>query len=120
MRKWILLGINIAPLILFMIFFRFGANVGDCMIPLQFGIFIWNCKYTKNKKEFLLYSILFLLSSVLGIVINGLLYFQFICYDTEGVLVLELEIIVAAVYLAVLTLIGLVIKQLTMKRRAKK
>lgn len=90
------------------------------MMPVQLLISIVYCVLSKNKKELLIYNAFLLLFAEIGILLNAVLYFTFICYDSEGVLVVLFEIRIAAIYIGTITGIELLIKYIVDKFRIKK
>lgn len=110
LRKFSIILLNILPFAVFASLYRYGANVGLCMLLPQLFITIINTIFAKSKKDFLVYNGILLISSVAGIFVNSQLYFKYICYDTEGVAVMKFEIFVAIVLILIFTAIELLIR----------
>lgn len=110
LRKFSIILLNILPFAIFASLYRYGANVGLCMPFPQLLITILNTIFAKSKKEFLVYNSILLISSVAGILVNSQLYFKYICYDIEGVLVMKFEIFVAIVLILIFTAIEFLIR----------
>lgn len=117
LRKFCIILFNILPFAVFVSLYKYGGNVGLCMPLPQLLVTIINAIFAKSKKEFLVYNGILLISSVAGIFVNSQLYFKYICYDTEGVLVMEYEIFVAIVLILIFTAIEFLIRYFHDKKR---
>lgn len=103
LKKFAVILLNILPFAVFVSLYKFGGNVGLFMPLPQLLITVVNTVYAGSKKELLLYNGILLVSSVAGIYVNGQLYFKYICYDMEGVAVMEVEMLAAVVFIIIFT-----------------
>ncbi len=115
MKKVLSILINVMAIVPFIVFYRFGGNVAIYMIPVILILSLINVFLSETKKDFLIKNLFLGISNVLGILIDCLLYFIFICHDSVGEAVLALEIFIAIIYVALLSVIGYIIKGLILK-----
>ncbi len=116
-RKVCIILVNILPFAVFVSLYQYGGNVGLCMPLPQFLITVVNTIYAGTKKELLMYNGILLISSAAGIFANGQLYFRYICYDDEGVMVMMAEIMAAVVLISIFTAVEFLIRYLHDKKR---
>lgn len=102
-RKILLTILNVLPLAIFIIFFRHGGNVAIYMLPVWIAITILNFILTKTSKELICYNGVLGLFSAVGILIDGMLYFKYVCSDSVGKSVMIFEIIVVLIYITIIT-----------------
>lgn len=110
MTKRVLLRINALLIIPFIVFFTKGGNVAIWMLPVWAVMSVVNTLFAQDRKELIALNGAMALFAAIGIWIDAILYFYFICYDSEGVLVMQLETVVMLLYVAVLTLIEYLIR----------
>lgn len=120
MKKTILIIVNILLIIPFILFYRRGANVAVAMLPVWFAMSGINTVFAENKKDILIYNGCLALFATAGIWLNGQLYFKYVCWDIKGEMVMNFEMMVEVVYIAVLTAIECPTKHIITKRMAKK
>ena len=114
-KKLLLILINAIVILPFIVFYRFGANVAIHLIPVIFILSLTNTLLSQNRKEFLIRNLILGIFNIVGILVNSVLYFSYICYDSEGLLVMQFEIFVAFIYVGILSLIGIAIKSVILK-----
>ncbi len=117
MKKFLSILVNTAAIVPFVVFYRFGGNVSIYMIPVIFILSLANIFLSKSKKDFLIKNLFLGISNVLGILINGILYLEFVYYDSLGEAVIAGEILIAIIYAALLSGIGYITKSLLLKLR---
>ena len=116
-RKLCLMLLNILPLAIFAGFYRYGGNVCFYMLPVLALLSVINVFLSPSKEEFLAYNVVLLLFSILGLFVNGQLYFKYIYYDAEGEIVLGVELLAVAILITVLTAIELLLKAIYDKKK---
>ncbi len=116
-RKSFLIILNILLIAPFIILYRRGAFIAISMVPVWFVMSVINTIFSKSVKEIVVYNGLLALTASIGILICGLLYFEFVCWDTEGELLLLYEIGFEILYIAMLTDVECFIKKLVLKRK---
>lgn len=117
LRIFCIILLNILPCAVYVNLYSYGATVSLYMPFIQLCITILNTIFAKSKKEFLMYNGILLISSVAGIFVNSQLYFKYIRYDIEGVLVMKAEILVAILLVLIFTVIEFLIKYFNDKKR---
>ena len=117
MKKYLIIGINLIILVIYVAFFRFCGNVSMYLIPVLFVISVLNCILADSKKTFLTYNIFLIIITIIGILVNSTLYFRYVCYDSVGEAILWLEIFVAVVYIGLLTAVEFCIKHYLDKQK---
>ena len=108
--KRILVIINALLIIPFIVFFTAGGSVTIWMLPVWAVMSVVNTLFAQDRKELIVLNGAMALFAAIGIWIDAILYFSFICYDSEGVLVMQLETVVMLLYVAALTLIEYLIR----------
>ena len=119
-KKIIAIVFNYIPLIIWCVFYSYGANVAFYMIPLQAVIAILNYRFSDGISDMLFLNGNLLLSTLLGIYINSFLYFKYICYDSEGELVRNFELMVGLVYILLITLVMFIIRKNKLRKAKDK
>ena len=119
MKKILLTSVNFIVILPFVIFFNYGAYVIMYMLPVIFVLSLINAILSQGVKEFLIKNLFLGISGISGIVIDALLYFIFICYDTIGVSIMLIEVLGTFIYIAILSAIGIIIKRLLRKLKNK-
>lgn len=117
LRRFCLILLNILPCAVFVSLYKYGAIVSLYMPFMQLWITIINTIFAKSKKGFLMYNGILLISSVAGILGNSQLYFKYIRYDIEGVLVMRAEILVAILLILIITVIEFLIRYFNDKKK---
>lgn len=117
MKKIILTILNILLMIPFLIFFRRGANVAIYMLPIWGIMTIVNTICAQNIRQLILYNVCLSVFATIGIFINGQLYFKYIHWDSVGEAIIQLEMIVEVIYIAILTGVESLIKYFTVNKR---
>ena len=117
-RKYCVILLNVLPFAVFVSLYQFGGNVGLWMPFPQLFITVINTRYAGAKKELFIYNGILLLSSVAGIFVNGQLYFKYICYDVEGVMVVEAEMLAAVILILIYTAVEFLIRYFYDKKSA--
>lgn len=115
--KLCLILLNLLPLAIFAGFYRYGANVSFYMLPVLALLTVINVFLAASKEEFLIYNIVLLLSSALGVFASGQLYFKYVYYDSEGEAVMGLEMLAAVILIFVLTVIEFLFRALYDRRK---
>lgn len=118
-RKYCVILLNVIPFAVFAGLYQFGGNVGLWMPFPQLLITVINTRYAGAKKEIFIYNGILLISSVAGIFVNSQLYFKYICYDVEGVMVMLAEILAAVIVIIIFTTIEFMIRYVYDKMRDK-
>lgn len=97
----------------------FGAMISLCMPLPQLLITVINTIYAGSKKQLLLYNGILLVSSVAGIFVNSQLYFKYICYDADGVMVMWAELSAAVVLIVIYTAVEFLIRCFYDRKRVR-
>ena len=122
MKKALLIILNISIIIPCIIF----GNVGTSFIPtiwlITFVMSLVNLVLSNKRKEFLIYSLILLVFSSIGMYINGQIYFgsladKQIWYDLEGDLTYYLATVIHLVTHLIIMSIEFLIKVLVLKRK---
>ena len=116
MKKTVIIILNALLIIPFFIFFRCGGNVAIFMLPAWFIMSIINTIFSKDIKQLLVYNGYLSLFASIGIFACGLLYFEYVYWDSIGEAIIVLEIIVEVVYIAILSGIESLVKYLISKK----
>ena len=116
MKKIVLIILNALLIIPFFIFFRRGGNVAIFMLPVWFVMTIVNTVFAKDIKQLLVYNGYLSLFASTGIFICGQLYFKYVYWDSIGEAIIVLEIIVAVIYIAILSGIESLVRHLINKK----
>lgn len=119
MKKILSISVNVIAILPFIIFFKFGVYVAIYMVPVIFILSMINTLFSQGIKDFLIKNLFLGISNIAGILIDGLLYFIFICYDGAGVGVMLFEVFIAFIYMVILSIIGVIIKSFILKVRNK-
>lgn len=113
--KWI----NIIPLVLFIIRDMLGmAGINPIWLLVALALAIMNVFMAKSMREYLLDSLLLLLSCVVGMILNTYYYYYFISSDSETPIVGAFVVMVYGILVLVLTGFGAVI--LAIRNRQKR
>ena len=105
-----LIMVSLFVSIFFVSLYKYGVLVDVFIMPLQLLISVAFTIFSNNKREIILYNILLMVFTLMGIFINSYLYLHNVCYDYEGYLVMWLELLIAIVYIGTLLCIELLIK----------
>lgn len=116
-RKLCLILLNILPLVIFAGFYQYGGNVCFYMLPALMLFTVINVFLSLSTEEFLVYNVVLLLSTILGIFVSDQLYFKYVCYDLLGEAVLGVEILAVVLLLSAYTAIELLFKSLYDKKK---
>ena len=120
MKKTILIVLNILLMMPFFIFYRRGANVAIYMLPIWGIMTIVNTICAPNIRQLILCNVSLAVFTTIGIFINGQLYFKYIHWDSVGEAIIQLEMIVEVIYIAILTGIEILIKYYAVKKKSLK
>ena len=103
MKKIVLTILNALLIIPFLVLFRKGGNVAIFMLPIWLVMTIINTKFAQNIRQLILYNACLAIFATIGIFICGQLYFKYVYWDSMGEAVVQLEMIVEVIYIAILT-----------------
>ncbi len=122
MRKVLLSILNISILVPCVIFGNVGTDFMKIIWIWTFIVSILNLILSNSRKEFLIGCLLILISSSIGMCINGHLYYcslidKQIWYDLEGDLSYFVATIVYSVSYLVIMIVEFIIKHLIIKRK---
>jgi len=94
MRKKLLYALNIIPMLLSAMFFKYCVFLVFFLLPYQLIITVVNTIFAKKYDELFQYNIIVSLSSLFGILVSGILYTIFDHYDGMGIAILEFEALI--------------------------
>ncbi len=117
MKKIILTILNALLIIPFLVLFRKGGNVAIFMLPIWLVMTMINTKFAPNIRQLIWYNVCLTIFATIGIYICGQLYFKYVYWDSMGEAVVQLEMIVEVIYIAILTGIESRIKYIENKER---
>ena len=117
MKKIILILLNVLLIIPFLVLFRKGGTVAIFMLPVWLVMTVVNTIFAKNIRQLILYNVCLSFFAAIGIFICGQLYFEYIYWDSMGEAVIQLEMIVEVIYIAILTGVESFIKYLQNRGR---
>lgn len=110
MKKFLLSGINLIIIVIFIVFFRSGLIVALSMAPVIFVISRLNYMFADSTKTFLKYNIFLTICTVIGIVMNSMLYSRCVSYDSLSEAAALAGIIVSVLCIGILTMLELWLK----------
>lgn len=76
----------------------------------------YNIRYAKSACHFLVYNIIFLICQAVGYYSTGMLYYNIISSDYGTLYITNEGTVFSVIYIAVITLIGFVIKRKNMQK----
>lgn len=122
MRKVLLSILNVSILVPCVIFGNIGTDFMKTIWIWTLIVSILNLILSNSRKEFLFGCLLILLSSSVGMCINGQLYYHSltdkqIWYDLEGYLTYFIAAITYAISYLVIMVVEFIIKNLIIKRK---
>ena len=117
MKKIVLILLNVLLIIPFLVLFRKGANVAIFMLPVWLVMTVVNTIFAKNIRQLILYNVCLSVFATIGIFICGQLYFEYVYWDSMGEAVIQLEMVVEVIYIAILTGVEGLVKYLQNRRR---
>ena len=117
MKKIVLTILNALLIIPFLVLFRKGGNVAIFMLPVWLIMTMINTKFAQNIRQLILYNVFLTIFATIGTYICGKLYFKYVYWDSMGEAVVQLEMIVEVIYIAILTGIESRIKYIESKER---
>ena len=102
--------LNTLPFVICVMLFSHGANSSFWVIVFSPFIVAVNYFTTKEKKDLCIWNVLLLFSVTSGVSANGLLYFNHIYYDAEGLVILLYLTALAAIVVILSSTIAVVIR----------
>lgn len=111
-----LIVLNLLSFIMSVSFFSGGAPLVLVLIPMQPVIILFNYIFTKGKISLCLYNLELLIFSPLGFLLNALLYFKYIAYDSEGVLVMHFLLKVCAWCILISSVIAITVRLFSQRK----
>lgn len=117
------LGLVVLNLLTFLISVSLfsGASITIlALIPMQPLIIYFNYFLTKDKLSLCLYNLELLIFSSLGFLLNCLLYFKYVAYDTEGVLVMYFLLEIGALCIIISSVIAIIARIVKQKKSISK
>lgn len=115
-KKWVVI-INYIPMFLWFVFYKKGGIVSFYMIPLQILLGVINYFSVDKIRNILFMNANLLISTIVGIYINSQLYFKYIKYDIEGVMVRNLEILVGILFVSMIFIVSVLCKLFSNSRK---
>lgn len=116
---WGQMLLNSAIMLIGAIAFPIGAGFSILVLPLwHINLTIFNVKKAVDIKQLSVLQLIMLLCTELGILFNSLLYFTVICYDYDGVYLVKIEAVSAAVVVTILSIVGLTVRWFMSQRRS--
>ena len=107
-KNWKML--NFIPLIMFVLMdVLFESGINPVRLIIVAGIAIMNIILAKGLKDYLISSVILLISSVVGMILDTYYYYYFISSDSETPIVGAFIAMVYGIYVILLTLIGAII-----------
>lgn len=116
-RKLLLLFANYSILLLCVLGFSAGSLTILALPIFQILLSCVNYHYGKSWVSVLIWEVHLLLSTIMGIFLNGYLYLKYIYYDAEGVLVFATELQIGFFLVLILGFITILIKLISQKRQ---
>ena len=122
MKKWGLFVLNISIILPCMIFGNIGTSFMKIIWLVTLALSVVNTILNHKKKEFLIYSLILLVASSVGMYINGQLYFHSLAdkqiwYDLEGDLTYFLSISIHLISHLIIMSIEFLLKYLFLRRK---
>ena len=109
-------AVNYVLVLLAFSLFRFGVGVSCLFLLIQPALVFANYYFSKRIWQLVILSANLLLSTVIANMADVQLYYRFVSSDSETLLVGELEVIIGIIYVAVLSLIAIIIKTISVVR----
>ena len=122
MKNIFLIIFNIAVIIPCLFFGHIGTEFSLLYLLLIFIISVVNLCFSKSKKELVIYNLILLISSAIGINIQGQFYFQSLAdkqiwYDLEGSLTYQITTYIQIIISAFVMAIEILIKHFQIKKK---
>ena len=122
MKKWCLVVLNISIILPCIIFKNIGTSFMKIIWLITLALSVVNVIFNHKKKDFIIYSLILLVVSSVGMYINGQLYFHSlldkqIWYDLEGDLTYFLSIAIHLISHLIIMSIEFLLKYLFFRRK---
>ena len=112
--------LNFIPLIMFVLIDAlFRSEINPISLIIVAGLAIMNIILAKDLKDYLISSVILLISSVVGMILDTYHYYYFISSDFETPIVGAFIAMVYGIYVILLTVIGAVIVHFKKKKTSE-
>lgn len=118
-KLWVILS-NYLILLICVVGFRGGSPLTLMFPVLQVCLSWFNYSNSEKWQTVLMLEIHLLISTVLGLYLEGYLYLKYVYYDAEGVVVFYAGLMIGTVFVFVLGVITTLIKYFSIRNRARK
>lgn len=88
------------------------------ILPIWHGVFMYmNMKFAWGSLRLLILQIIMFVLTRLAILLNSLMYFKLICYDSESIPVAQFEALCATVVVMIISVVAFVVRDRSLNKK---